>query len=175
MSTLDDLVPQDHLVRTLVATIDWKFIYPLVKSLYSNFGRRSIDPVVLFKMIFINYTFGISSMKKTCEEIKVNMAYRCPFLSKCTKSKNHEKVITRHVWKADKAETNHKRHTNEWKNIYPKRKETIERVFADAKENQGMRFTRLKGLERNQHESLIIFNCHNLKKLGLNKQRLGLI
>ena len=23
MSTLDDLVPQDHLVRTLEATIDW--------------------------------------------------------------------------------------------------------------------------------------------------------
>ena len=62
MSTLDDLVPQDHLVRTLEATIDWKVIYPLVKSLYSNFGRRSIDPVVLFKMIFINYTFGINSL-----------------------------------------------------------------------------------------------------------------
>ena len=76
MSTLDDLVPQDNLVRTLEATIDWKFIYPLVKSLYSNFGRRSIDPVVLFKMIFINYTFGINSMRKTCEEIKVNIAYR---------------------------------------------------------------------------------------------------
>lgn len=76
MSTLDDLVPQDHLVRTLEATIDWKFIYPLVKSLYINFGRRSIDPVVLFKMIFINYTFGINSMRKTCEEIKVNIAYR---------------------------------------------------------------------------------------------------
>ena len=64
MSTLDDLVPQDHLVRTLEATIDWKFIYPLVKSLYSNFGRRSIDPVVLFKMIFINYTFGINVSAK---------------------------------------------------------------------------------------------------------------
>lgn len=76
MSTLDDLVPQDHLDRTLEATIDWKFIYPLVKSLYNNFGRRSIDPVVLFKMIFINYTFGINSMRKTCEEIKVNIAYR---------------------------------------------------------------------------------------------------
>lgn len=76
MSTLDDLVPQDHLVRTLEATIDWKFIYPLVKSLYSNFGRRSLDPVVLFKMIFINYTFGINSMRKNCEEIKVNIAYR---------------------------------------------------------------------------------------------------
>lgn len=76
MSTLDDLVPQDHLLRTLETTIDWKFIYPLMKSLYSNFGRRSIDPVVLFKIIFINYTFGINSMRKTCEEIKVNIAYR---------------------------------------------------------------------------------------------------
>lgn len=65
MSTLDDLAPQDHLVRTQEAAIDWKFIYPLVKSLYSNFGRRSIDLVVLFKMIFINYTFGINSMRET--------------------------------------------------------------------------------------------------------------
>ena len=29
--------------------------------------------------------------------------------------------------------------------------------------------------QKNQHESLIIFGCHNLKKLGLSKQRLGLI
>ena len=65
MSTLDDLVLQDHLVRTLEATIDWKFIYPLVKSLYSDFGRRSIDPVVLFKMILI----GINSMRKTSRSI----------------------------------------------------------------------------------------------------------
>ena len=76
MCTLDELVPQDHLVRTLESAIDWKFIYPLVESLYSKLGRRSIDPVVLFKMIFINYVFGINSMRKTCEEIKVNIAYR---------------------------------------------------------------------------------------------------
>lgn len=450
LSTLDDLVPQDHLVRILEKTIDWKFIYPLVKPLYSDVGRHSIDPVVLFKMIFINYTFGINSMRKTCEEIKVNVAYRwflgidiyeevpnystwsknyqrrykdsqvfdqifnhiikygidnkfidtttvfgdgthrkanansrkatdkevemiaktyekelldeineerkrngkkpfeslikkeyafdeetgetielkktkhikesttdpecglfhkgekqkcfaythmtmsdkhgyvlynrvapgnmhdsaifseiydelihmyeniknvcldagfntspichqilssgrtpflpykrpmtkkgffkkyeyvydeyldiyicpnekdlhyvatnregyriyksnpqecegCPFLSKCTKSKKHEKVIMRHIWEKDKEEAEHIRHTDKWKKIYPKRKETIERVFADAKENHGMRFTRLKGLQKNQHESLIIFSCHNLKKMGLSKQRLGLI
>lgn len=450
LSTLDDLVPQDHLVRILEMTIDWKFIYPLVKPLYSDVGRHSIDPVILFKMIFINYTFGINSMRKTCEEIKVNVAYRwflgidiyeevpnystwsknyqrrykdsqvfdqifnhiikqgidngfidtttvfgdgthrkanansrkatdkevemiaktyekelldeinedrikngkkpfeslvkkeyafdegtgkeievkktkhikgsttdpecglfhkgekqkcfaythmtmsdkhgyvlynkvapgnmhdstifseiydelihmyeniknvcldagfntspichqilssertpflpykrpmtkkgflkkyeyvydeyldiyicpnekdlhyvttnregyrvyksnpqdcegCPFLSKCTKSKNREKVIMRHIWEKDREEAEHVRHTDEWKKIYPKRKETIERVFADAKENHGMRFTRLKGLQKNQHESLIIFSCHNLKKMGLSKQRLGLI
>ena len=99
----------------------------------------------------------------------------CPFLSKCTKSKNREKVIMRHIWEKDREEAEHVRHTDEWKKIYPKRKETIERVFADAKENHGMRFTRLKGLQKNQHESLIIFSCHNLKKMGLSKQRLGLI
>lgn len=67
------------------------------------------------------------------------------------------------------------RHTNEWKKIYPQRKQTIERVFADAKENHGMRFTHLRGIQKNQHESLIIFRCHNLKKLGLSKQRIGQI
>lgn len=76
LGTMDDYVPEDHLVRRLEEAIDWCFIYPLVKPLYSLFGRPSIDPVILFKMIFINYTFGINSMRKTCEEIRVNLAYR---------------------------------------------------------------------------------------------------
>lgn len=75
-STIEELVPSDHKVRELEEAIDWKFIYPLVKPLYKPFGRPSIDPVVLFKMLFINFTFGIHSMRRTCEEIKVNLAYR---------------------------------------------------------------------------------------------------
>lgn len=76
LGTLNDYVPEDHLVRKLEEAIDWCFIYPLVKPLYSLYGRPSIDPVILFKMIFINYVFGINSMRKTCKEIKVNLAYR---------------------------------------------------------------------------------------------------
>lgn len=76
LSTIDELVPEDHLVRKIESAIDWCFIYPLVADLYSPFGRKSIDPVVLFKMIFIDKLFGINSMRKTCEEIKVNLAYR---------------------------------------------------------------------------------------------------
>ena len=57
-------------------------------------------------------------------------------------------MITRHVWEIANEETNHIRYTEEWKNIYPMKKETIERVFADAKENHGMRFTRLKGIKK---------------------------
>lgn len=76
LSTIDELVPQDHEVRRLERAIDWKFIYQEVRHLYSVFGRPSIDPVILFKMILINYTFGINSMRRTCREIEVNLAYR---------------------------------------------------------------------------------------------------
>ena len=76
MSTLDDLVPQDHLVRKMEEALDFRFIYPKVQHLYSRHGRPSIDPVVLFKMLIINIVFGINSMRKTCQEIEVNLAYR---------------------------------------------------------------------------------------------------
>jgi len=76
MITIDQLVPQDHLVRKLDAAIDFNFIYPLVESLYSTLGRPSIDPVVLIKMTFVQYVFGIRSMRQTIKEIETNMAYR---------------------------------------------------------------------------------------------------
>ena len=434
LNTIEGLVPQDHDVRKLDSCIDWDFIYPLVKELYSNFGRPSIDPVVLFKMVFINITFGIHSMRKTCREIQVNLAYRwflgismdeevpnystwsqnymrrysdsdvfeqifdeilrqalgygfvdmetifgdsthqkananknkcldkevaivkkvyedelldeinkdreahgkkplksnekeefnfdeksgelkkdietkhikvsktdgesgcfayshqtfcdkngfvvlslcvpgnvhdsvsffpayhllnkkykdqiknlcldagyitpavcktilehkqkmyapykrpmtkkgffkkyeyvyderydcyicpniklleysntnklgykeyksnpkeckeCPFLEKCTQSKNYQKVITRHVWEEYREEVMDEiRHTPKWKELYPKRKESIERVFGDCKEQHNLRYTRLRGIEKNQHQALMIFACHNLKRMA---------
>ena len=50
-------------MRKLETAIDFSFIYPLVEHLYSPNGRPSIDPVVLFKMAFIQYVFGIRSMQ----------------------------------------------------------------------------------------------------------------
>lgn len=43
MRTIEELVPQEHDVRKLDSCMDWDFIYPLVKDLYSDFGRPSID------------------------------------------------------------------------------------------------------------------------------------
>ena len=75
--SLSDLVPQDHLLRKIDKSIDFNFIYDLVEDMYSTEkGRPSIDPVVLFKIVFIQYLFGIRSMRQTIEEIKVNLAYR---------------------------------------------------------------------------------------------------
>lgn len=74
---LEDLVPQDHLIRKIDKAIDFEFIREKVKHLYSDTkGRPSIDPVVLFKIVFIQFMFGIKSMRQTIKEIEVNMAYR---------------------------------------------------------------------------------------------------
>ncbi len=64
LSTIEDLVPKDHLVRKIDAGIDFTFIEELVKDLYSIAGRPSIPPIVLFKLIFINILFGINSMRR---------------------------------------------------------------------------------------------------------------
>ena len=75
--SLDDLVPEDHLVRKLENAIDWSFIYELVEDSYcEDNGRPSLDPVILIKLPVVQYMFGIRSMRQTIQEIKVNTAYR---------------------------------------------------------------------------------------------------
>lgn len=75
--SLEDLVPQDHLLRKVDKYIDFDFIYDLVEDRYSpDQGRPSIDPVMLIKIPFIQYMFGIKSMRQTIKEIEVNVAYR---------------------------------------------------------------------------------------------------
>ena len=74
---IDDLVPQEHLVRKLEKAIDFDFIYNEVKEMYcEDNGRPSIDPVTLFKIVFVQYMFGIRSMRQTIKELQVNMAYK---------------------------------------------------------------------------------------------------
>lgn len=74
---MDDLVPQDHLLRLIDKAIDWNFIYDLVQDKYSlHTGRPSMDPVMLIKIPFIQYLYGIKSMRQTIKEIEVNVAYR---------------------------------------------------------------------------------------------------
>ena len=38
--------------------------------------RPAIELVILFKMLFIGYLFGIRSERRLVEEVKVNIAYR---------------------------------------------------------------------------------------------------
>lgn len=75
--TMEEIVPKNSLFRKVDKYIDFTFIYNEVRDLYcENNGRPSIDPVVLFKLVFIQALEGIKSMRKTCEKIKVDAEYR---------------------------------------------------------------------------------------------------
>lgn len=358
MFCMDDLVPQDHLLRLIDRAIDWSFIYDLVEEKYcSDNGRPSIDPVVLIKIPFIQYLYGIKSMRQTIKDIEVNMAYRwflglemydpvphfstfgknytrrfkdtdlfeqiflkiledcykwkfvdpteifvdathvkarannkkmrkriaqdealfyeellkkeinedrnahgkkdlkekdsddddsntgggsgtkeikplfpykrpmtkegffkkyeyvydeyydcyicpnnqilrysttnrdgykeyksckhicekCPYLSQCTESKEHIKVVTRHIWEEYMEECEDIRHTLGMKELYKQRKETIERLFGTAKEHHGFRYTQMYGKARMEMKVGLTYACLNLKKLAKMLQRKGII
>jgi hypothetical protein len=46
------------------------------------------------------------------------------------------------------------------------RNQTNERVFSDAKEKHGMRWTTLRGLEKLSMQAMLTFTAMNLKKLA---------
>ena len=49
---LEQLVPQDHLLRKIDMAVDFIHIYDLVEDLYcKDNGSPSVDPVVIFKMV----------------------------------------------------------------------------------------------------------------------------
>ena len=99
----------------------------------------------------------------------------CPYLSQCTNSQNHVKVFTRHIWEDYMETCEDIRHTLGMKDLYKKRKETIERLFGTAKENHGFRYTQMYGKARIEMKVGMTFACLNLKKLARILIKRGII
>ena len=77
MVDTESLVPEGHLLRKIDAAVDLNRLYDMVEGLYSeDNGRPSIDPVVLFKMVLIQHLYGLPSLRRTAEEVNLNVAYR---------------------------------------------------------------------------------------------------
>ena len=92
---------------------------------------------------------------------------------KCTQSNNATKVVTRHVWEASRERTDQHRLNRVGKRIYKRRKETVERSFADAKQLHGHRYARMRGLARVQQQSLLAATAQNIKKIALLLSRMS--
>jgi len=76
MMTMDDIVPADHLLRIIDKHMDFDFVYEMTKPLYSTIGRNSVDPINIFKIELINILYGYKSIRETCDQLKVNVAFR---------------------------------------------------------------------------------------------------
>ena len=107
---------------------------------------------------------------KSCSAI----CAECPYLSQCTNSRNHQKIITRHIWEDYMETCEDIRQTLGMKDIYAKRKQTIERLFGTAKENHGMRYTQMYGKAKMEMKIGLTYAAMNLKKLANILHRRGM-
>lgn len=75
-------------------------------------------------------------------------------------------MILRHLWEPYLEVSEELRYTEQHKKWYKRRKETIERCFADAKEKHGMRWTAYRGLAKVTLQAMLTFVAMNLKKMA---------
>src|SRR6184192_4164021 len=73
---LEEVVPDDHLVRGIAGVLDLSWVRGELASYYSPLGRPSIDPVLMIRMLILGYVFAIRSERLLCREVQVNLAYR---------------------------------------------------------------------------------------------------
>ena len=72
-------------------------------------------------------------------------------------------MVTRHVWQDAPDEVTAFTKAPKGRGLYAWRKETIERSFADAKENHGLRFARMLGLANMREQSFLTAAVQNMK------------
>lgn len=58
---IHERIPIDHPLRKIKEKINFEFVRPLVAPLYGNTGRKSIDPIVLLKLMFLLFYENIPS------------------------------------------------------------------------------------------------------------------
>ena len=90
---------------------------------------------------------------------------------RCTQNQQHTKTVTRHIWQEYLERAEDIRHSPLGKAAYALRSQTIERVFADAKEKHAMRYTPYRGLTAVTAWVKLKFAAMNLKKLAIHKWR----
>jgi transposase len=73
---LNDFVPSNNILRQINEKIDFSFIYSKMEKYYSKLGRKSLDPVLLFKMLLIGYLFNVDSERELEQQVHLNIAYR---------------------------------------------------------------------------------------------------
>ena len=73
---LEEVVPEDHSVRAIASVLDLSWVYAELAPYYSRFGRPSIDPALMIRMLIVGYVFGIRSERALCRDVRVNLAYR---------------------------------------------------------------------------------------------------
>ena len=75
---LEGRIPATHLLRRInpIVTEVLADLREKLASFYSDFGRPSIDPELMIRMLMVGYCYGIRSERRLCEEVTLHLAYR---------------------------------------------------------------------------------------------------
>jgi transposase len=73
---LEDMVPDDHLLRRIDNVLDLSWLRDEMKPHYSHLGCPSVCPELMMRMLLVGYCYSIRSERRLCDEVKVNLAYR---------------------------------------------------------------------------------------------------
>src|SRR3989338_2238794 len=73
---LDCMLPKSHVMLDIKKLVSFSFVTDEVKDLYSDTGRGSIDPIRMFKMLFLMFFSNISSERELVDQVQVNVLYR---------------------------------------------------------------------------------------------------
>lgn len=136
-----------------------EFVYDAKKDSYQCPGGQMLGYSTTTRSGYREY--------KSCP----HLCATCGLLSRCTRSKNHTKVVTRHVWESSKEQMTEYRLSPEGKKIYARRKETVERSFADAKQLFGHRYARMRGRVRVQEQACMAAAAQNMKKIAMMAEK----
>ena len=72
----DKLLPEKHVLLDIKKSIDFSFVDEQCKDLYSNsMGRPSFAPVVLFKILFLEFFCNLSDYEAV-DQVQTNILYR---------------------------------------------------------------------------------------------------
>jgi len=132
----------------------WRFKYDAVKNIYLCPQKHELRYATTDREGYRQY----KSDPSHCQN--------CPLLKDCTRSKNKQKVVTRHVWQDSKEWVKQNGRSHSGKYLYRLRYQTIERSFADAKELHGLRYCRFRGKNKVLEQALMTAICQNIKKIA---------
>ncbi len=73
---MEDLVPEDYILRQIDEAVDFSFVRDVVSDCYCpDNGRPGIDPELVVRMILIGYLYNLSE-NRLCQEVGMHAAYR---------------------------------------------------------------------------------------------------
>ena len=155
---LDDVVPQDHLLRHIDRFPDLSDLRQHLAPYYSHSGRPSVDPELMIRMLLIGYCLGIRSERRLRDV--------CSLKQRCCANTTFRK-IARSIHESARDVAREVAKTPAYRRTRRQRKQ-VEMLFGHMKRILKVDRLRLRGLSGAQDEFLLTATAQNLRRMAKN-------